>query len=172
MNSSRSSASSACSTAGTRAMNSSTSGRSPAFQASMNSLRTCSRVVLIQDLLQFAQAARAALVGIFRRDLQSLGDLGSWQLLVVGQLQNLAVFVVLDLADCPQHQAFFALLFQVAVNPLGRLLVARRFPRGGGAGVPAGIGGRGEPLVDTSGRPLRVTELLATEVAAAVLHTV
>src|SRR5690242_4379966 len=96
----------------------------------MNSLSTCSRVAVIEDLLQLAQAARAALVGIVPRDLQALGDLVGRQSRVVCQFQYLAVLVVFDLADRPVDEALLALLLELFANTVGCPLPAGRLPGG------------------------------------------
>src|SRR5918911_136487 len=58
----------------TRARCSSTSGRRPAFHASMKSLRMRSGSRGTEDPLQFLQAAAAALVDVVGADLQALCD--------------------------------------------------------------------------------------------------
>src|SRR3954451_20183965 len=87
------------SSSATRARCSSIEGRRPAFHESMNSLRTRSRSVVTEDLLQFVLSALAALVHVGDCDVQSLGDLLAGQLLDEGQLEDRAVILVLQLGD-------------------------------------------------------------------------
>src|SRR4051812_33832354 len=93
--------SSARTSSGTRARWPSMSGRRPAFQESMNSLRIRSRSVVTEDLLQFGDAALAALVDVGQGDVEPFGDLLAVELLLEGQFQHGAVVVVLDEADRP-----------------------------------------------------------------------
>src|SRR5918911_2255110 len=89
----------------TRARCSSTSGRRPAFHASMNSLRTRSGSGGTEDPLQFLQAAAAALVDVVEADAQALGDRLAVEALQVGELEDLAVLGVAHLGDPPADQA-------------------------------------------------------------------
>src|SRR3954464_2845586 len=96
--------------AATRARCSSTSGRRPAFHASMNSLRTRSGSGGTEDPLQFLQAAAAALVDAVDADAEALGDLLAVELLAVRELEDLAVLGVRYLRDPPADEpgAFLA----------------------------------------------------------------
>src|SRR4051812_11451112 len=105
----------------------------------MNSLSSCSRVELIQDLLQVAHTSRSPLVCIFHRDPQSLGDLVGLEFFVVGQFQYLTVLVVFDLADGPQNEALFALLFQFLADPVRSLFEPRSLPGSKGTRVGTGL---------------------------------
>src|SRR3954454_18151786 len=87
------------SSSGTRARWPSMSGRRPAFHESMNSLRIRSRSVVTEDLLQFGDAALAALVDVGQGDVEPFGDLLAGQPLDEGQIQHGAVVVVLDQRD-------------------------------------------------------------------------
>src|SRR3954454_3207784 len=89
------------SSSATRARCSSMSGRRPAFHESMNSLRTRSRSVGTEDLLQFFQAAAAALVDVVEAGVDPCGDLLAGKLFDEGEREDGAVAVVGDLADAP-----------------------------------------------------------------------
>src|SRR4051812_27645773 len=115
------SASSSRSPAGARARNASTSGRRPAFQSSMNSLRLRSRSVLTQNPLQFANAAAAALEDVVQGDAEPLHDLLGGKLLDVGQLEQLTVVVVLDLGDRPGDEALGLLVVGLVTQRLAGL---------------------------------------------------
>src|SRR5436190_10746559 len=134
----------------------------------MNSLRTCSRTVLTKNLSHFAQAARAACVDIVHRDPESLGDLICFQLLDVGQLEHLSMFVVLDLADAPRDEGLCPLLVELVDDVVGALLTARGLPGDERCVVGAGLALGVEALVQAPGRALDVTELLPPKVLTAV----
>src|SRR3954453_7802344 len=88
----------------TRARCSSMSGRRPAFYESMNSLRTRSRSVVTEDLLQFVQAASAALVDVVEAGVDPCSDVLAGKLFDDGELQDRAVVVVGDLTDAPMDE--------------------------------------------------------------------
>src|SRR3954454_19255682 len=92
------------SSSATRARCSSMSGRRPAFHESMNSLRTRSRSVVTEDLLQFLQAAAAALVDVVEAGVDPCGDLLARKLFDEGELEDGAVAVVGDLAGAPADE--------------------------------------------------------------------
>src|SRR4051795_659737 len=104
----------------------------------MNSLSTCSRIEVIEDLLQLTQAACAALVGILLGDSQSPGDLIRAEHLV-GQFHYLTVFRVLDLDDCPEDQALLTLQLELVELALFGLLATACLPGGEGARVGANL---------------------------------
>src|SRR3954451_21383340 len=105
--------------AATRARCSSTSGRRPAFHASMNSLRTRSGSGGTEDPLQFDQAAAAALVDVVDGDAQARGDGLGVELLEPRELEDGAVVVVAHLGDAPPGEALGLLATGLG---LGRLL--------------------------------------------------
>src|SRR3954469_18114703 len=154
----------------TRARCSSTSGRRPAFQASMNSLRTRSGSGGTEDPLQFLQAAAAALVDVVDADAETLGDLLAVELLKVGELQDLAVLGVCNLRDPPADESGGVL----ARGLVGERLVGLRAAVGvvGGergvvrAALAAGLPG----LVEAAGAAALVAQLLAPVVEARVVH--
>src|SRR4051812_28560047 len=86
-----SSASSSRSSAGARPTKSSTSGRMPAFHASMNWLRMRSRPGVTEDPLELQHAAAPPLVDVVRGDVQALRDLVAGELLDVRHVEHLSV---------------------------------------------------------------------------------
>src|SRR5215218_7981429 len=83
----------------------STSGRRPAFQASMNSLRTWSGFAGTEDPLHLPLPAAAPLVEVVHGDVEPAGDGRAVELLEPCQLEHRAVALVADLGDRPRHQA-------------------------------------------------------------------
>src|SRR5215217_2642936 len=147
-----------------RARCSSTSGRRPAFHASMKSLRMRSGSGGTEDLLQFLHAAAAALVDVVGRDAEPLGDGVAVELLEVGELEHLAVAVVAHAPDRPADEALrllaALLLAQRVVGTGAELLVV-----GGERGVVRAALAVGLPRrIQASLDPLLVTQLLAPEV--------
>src|SRR3954468_12470230 len=142
-------------------MYSSTSGRVPAFQASMNSLSTLSRSEVTEDLLQFLYAATAARIDIVHRDAAPVGDLLGGELLQVGHLEDLPVVVVRYLGDRPARDVFRLKPAALLLDGVGAAL-AQSGVVGGECGViwaclAAGL----ESRVDAARLALVVAELLA-----------
>src|SRR3954463_10622101 len=154
----------------TRARCSSTSGRRPAFQASMNSLRTRSGSRGTEDPLQFLQAAAAALVDVVDADAETLGDLLAVELLEVGELEDLAVLGVSHLRDPPSDEPRGVLARDLVVERL----VGLRAPLGvvgGERGVVRATLAAGLPgLVEAAGAAALVAQLLAPVVQTRVVH--
>src|SRR4051812_32776562 len=151
-------------------MYSSTPGRVPAFQASMNSLSTLFRSEVTEDLLQFLYAATAARVDIVHRDAAPGGDLLGGELLQVGHLEDLPVVVVRYLGDRPARDVFRLEPAALLLDGVGAAL-AQRGVVGSERGViwaclAAGLEGR----VDAARLALVVAELLSAIVPAGVLH--
>src|SRR3954453_18515670 len=99
-----SSASWSRSSTGARPTKSSTSGRMPAFHASMNWLRMRSRSGVTEDPLELQHAAPPPLVDVRGGDVQALRDLVAGELLVVGHGEHLLGAGVGDLGDRPEEQ--------------------------------------------------------------------
>src|SRR3954447_4701805 len=164
-----SSARSSRSSAGARPTKSSTSGRMPAFHASMNWLRMRSRSGVTEDPLELQHAAPPPLVDVLRGDVQALCDLVACELLDVRHVEHLLVAGVGDLGDRPDEQVV-GLLTAVLVGErlLGELLALARVA-GDGRVVRAPVVAVGVARVETAGRVLVVAELLAPVVQAGVL---
>src|SRR3954453_12116149 len=96
----------------------------------MNSLSACSRTVLTKNPSQLSHPARAARIDIVHRDPQSLGDLICFQLVDVGQLEDLPVVVVLDLPDAPGDEVLGAVLVEFIGDLFASVLAPRRLPAG------------------------------------------
>src|SRR3954454_15350613 len=161
-----------CSRSGSaaRARCSSRSGRRPAFQASTNSLRMRSGSGGTKDLLQFLDAATAALVDVVRGDVQALCDRVAVELVDVRELEGGAVVVVAHARDGPPHEA----LGVQAAGLVGDCLLGLRAAVGvvGGergvvrTGLAVGLPRR----VEAAGGVALVAQLLAPEVHARVVH--
>src|SRR3954447_18905031 len=154
----------------TRARCSSTSGRRPAFQASMNSLRTRSGSGGTEDPLQFLQAAAAALVDVVDADAEPFGDLLAVELLEVRELEHLAVLGVALLRDPPLDEPRGVLARGLVVERLVGLRAALGAV-GGERGVVLATLAAGLPgLVEAAGAAALVAQLLAPVVEARVVH--
>src|SRR4051794_7935846 len=156
-----SSASSDRSASGARWTWLSTSGRWPAFQASMNWLRMRSRSRVTENLLQSLHATAAARVKVVHGDADPVGDLVGRQPFEEGHREHLAVVVVLDVGDAPRQKVVCGSAALLVVGGLGVLGLAverdasdRRVI---GAGLIAGLVG----VVEAAGGVLGVPELLA-----------
>src|SRR3954454_17104166 len=154
----------------TRARCSSTSGRRPAFQASMNSLRTRSGSGGTEDPLQFLQAAAAALVDVVDADAETLGDLLAVELLEVGELQDLAVLGVCNLRDPPADEPRGVLARDLVGERLVGLRAALGVVGGERGVVRAALAARLPGLVEAAGAAALVAQLLAPVVEARVVH--
>src|SRR3954453_17150642 len=100
-----SSASWSRSSTGARPTKSSTSGRIPAFHASMNWLRMRSRSGVTEDPLELQHAAPPPLVDVRGGDVQALPHLGAGAPLDVRHVAHLLVAGVEDLGGCSDEQA-------------------------------------------------------------------
>src|SRR4051794_11964927 len=85
----------------------------------MNSLRTRSRSVVTEDLLQSLESAAAACIDVGMADAESLGDLVTRQSLGERHLEHDAVVVVLDLVDRPGDELARAVVALVVGGRLG-----------------------------------------------------
>src|SRR3954452_25297702 len=150
-----SSSSPARSSSETRSRCSSMSGRRPAFHESMNSLRTRSRSVVTEDLLQVSLAACAALIDVVDAGVDPCGDLLAGKLFEVGELEDSPVAVVGDLADAPVDEGDRLLAGGLVFE---RLLV--------------GDGALAQVLLDELVEAAGVAALVAVVEAAAAAHLV
>src|SRR4051794_10388794 len=147
----------------------STSGRRPAFQASMNSLRIWSGFAGTEDPLHLPLPAAAPLVEVVHGDAEAAGDRGAVQLLQPRQLQHRAVALVAHLADGPRDEPLGLL---AALLGGDRVLLGRAALGGVGRQrgvVRAGLAARVEALVQAARAAAPVAELAPAVVEAGIM---
>src|SRR5262245_2174819 len=118
----------------------------------MKSLRMRSGSGGTEDLLQFRQAAAAALVHVGEADAEPLGDRARVELLQVSELEDGAVVVVAHLGDAPAREVLGPLPAGLVLEGLLEGGAAVRLVAGQSGVVRAGLPVRLVAGVEAAGR--------------------